>query len=892
VRTLRQILIRLTSSITGRRDEARLREELEDHLAMRTDEHLRAGLSPDEARRQAVIDFGAVEAFKESYRDQQSLPVFDRLLQDVRLAIRRMRSAPAFTAAAVATLALGLGLTSAVLSLAYALFLKPLALDDASRLVIVDQTIAGNDQRGFGFSMPDYVYFRDRTHALAELAAHYSTSPMLVATRDSGLNVSGSVATASYFKLLRLQPVLGRFFSAEEDEYPGKHPVAVVSHHLWQTRFAGDAKIIGTMIRVNGTPFTVIGVAPEGFRGIVHGTTPNDVWIPTAMFAVGYRYCDALARGCPMVNLIGRLDRGATIDQAQVELDVLARQIEAAVPGTNTGRGVQLRPARGIRIQEQMEEAPMVALLSGAATLVLLVASANVAGLLLARGLRRRKEIAIRLALGASRARLVRMLLVESVALAAAGGAAGLVVAFWSIQVLHGFFGVSYSGVARNLSLSLDPRVVLVSLAVAIVTGIVTGLAPALQATRPDRLPALREETPGAGGRRSRLREGLIVMQVAVSALLLASSGLLVRSFLMLHRGPGFDPDAIVLVRMRPSLVGYTNERAWTFQREALRRFEALPGVVAASPGGTPPLPRWLRKTVLRHSRHDGDQPQQLQVGMAYVGPHYFKAMSGQIVGGRDFDDRDRPDGARVAIVNEILARRLWPKADAVGDMVQVGRDRLEVVGVVNDPQILNVWQQPAPMVYFNYWQQNRADNWSSDSQTIVRISGDAAALVPQIERTIAGVDPDVPFSEASTLGRLINYEFSDLRAARALLLTLGTLALVLSAIGVYAALVFAVTQRRREMAIRIALGASETDVGALVVRRGAVIVAMGLSGGLAAAASAGPFLASLLYGVSPRDPLGLLTGPAVLAAVAVIAIWLPARRAMAMDPMASLRSE
>jgi predicted permease len=484
------------------------------------------------------------------------------------------------------------------------------------------------------------------------------------------------------------------------------------------------------------------------------------------------------------------------------------------------------------------------------------------------------------------------MLLVEAVALAAAGGTAGLVVAFWSIQVLDGFFGVNYGGAARNVILSLDPRVVLVSIAVAIVTGFVTGLAPALQATRPDRLPALREETAGAGGRRSRLREGLIVVQVAVSALLLASGGLLVRSFLMLHRGPGFDPDAIVLVRTRPSLVGYSNERAWTFQRDVLRRIEELPGVVAASPGGTPPLPRWVRQTVLRHSRRDGGQPEQLQVGMAYVGPRYFKAMSGQIVSGRDFDDRDRPDGARVVIVNEVLARRLWPKGDAVGDMLEAGRGSVEVVGVVNDPQILNVWQQPAPMVYFNYWQQNRADNWSSDSQTLIRISGDAAALVPQIGRTIAGVDPDVPFSDASTLGRLLDYEFSDLRAARALLLTLGTLALVLSAIGVYAALVFAVTQRKREMAIRMAIGASRSDVGALVFRRGAVIVAIGLTGGLAAAVSAGPLLARLLYGVSPRDPLGLLAGPVVLAAVAVIAIWLPARRAMATDPMASLRSE
>lgn len=893
MRRLRRFLIRLATSATRRRDEERLREELEDHLAQQTDENMRAGMSPAEARRQAVLEIGAVEAFKEGYRDQQGLPVLEQLLQDARIAVRRMKQAPGFTAAAIATLALGLGFTSSVLSLAYALFLKPLPIDDASRIVFVGQTFVGDVRRGFPLSYPDYTYYRDHARVFADLAAHYSTSPMQVVTGDGAFNVTGSVVTANYFSLLRLQPAMGRFFSADEDRVPGRNPVAVLSHDLWRTKLGEDAGIVGTTVRINGTAFSVIGIAPERFHGILSGVPPNDVWIPTAMFGVGYRYCDGLARGCTVVDLVGRLAERTSIEQAQAEMDGLARQLESTFPGTNKGRGVQVRPARGIRIQEQSQEAPIVALLAGAAALVLLVASANVAGLLLARGLRRRREIAIRLALGASRGRLIRLLLVESVALAIAGGVAGLVVAIWSTEVLRGFFGVSYVGSALNLDLSLDLRIVLMGIGVAVLTGVATGVAPALQATRPDALPALKDETAGAGGRRSRLREGLIVVQVTVSVVLLASSGLLVRSFLALQRGPGFDPDTIALVRIRPSLVGYSNERAWAFQREVLRRLDALPGVVAASPAGTPPLPSWTRRVPVQLSGSGSDQAGALRAGSTYVGPRYFEMLGVGLIQGREFDDRDGPDSPRMAIVNETLARRLWPQGGAVGSALDVDQERCEVVGVAKDLQFLTVLQQPEPAVFLDFWQQDRAANWSSDSQTHVRISGDAAALAPEIRRTIEAIDPDVPFSDVRTLGERLEYEFSEVRAARALLVIFGALALVLSTIGLYAALAFAVGQRRREIAIRMSLGAARSDVGALVFRRGVAIVGFGLVGGLvAAAALAGPLLANLLYGVSPHDPFALLAGPLVLGAVALLATWLPARRAMRMDPMVALRSE
>jgi predicted permease len=813
------------------------------------------------------------------------------IAHDLRYATRRMLDTPGFTAAAIATLALGLGITSAVMSIGEGLFLKPLALPDASRLVLVDQSFPSRPlEAAFPLSYPDYLYYRDHARAFSGLTAHYATSPMHVSTPDGGLGITGSVVAVNYFSVLGVKPAVGRFFIDEEDRAPGRDPVAVLSHHLWSSRFAADPRIVGSVVRINGTDFTVVGVAQERFRGILRGVDAVDAWIPTAMFRVGYRFCDGFSRACRIVNLVGRLADNATMDEAQSELTVLARQLETTFPATNKGLGVVVRPARGIRIDEQVRNRPLVAMMGAGATLVLLVASANVAGLLLARGLRRRKEIAIQLALGATRGRLVRQLVVESMLLAGFGGLAGLLVAMWSTELARGFFASGQA--ASYLDLSLDLRVVAAGSAIALATGILTGLAPALQATRTGALPALKDETAGAGSRRTLMREGLIVVQVAASVLLLATSGLVVRSFLMLHRGPGFDPDAIAVLRLRPSLVGYSAERALSFQREVIRRLEAIPGVVAASPANNPPLPGWgMRIEPIRLQSDAGDPANAFRVMTTPVGPSYFKALGVPLVEGRDFDDRDRVDGPRVAIVNETVARRVWPNGSAAGSMVKIGDQQVEIVGVVRNYQFLSILEQPQPIVYLNFWQQDTSNAWWRDSRTHVCVAGKAAAMLPQIQRTIAAIDPDVPISDASALGDRLNTAFPALRAARAFLVIFGALALALSTIGLYAALAFAVGQRTREIAIRMALGAARTDVGRLVLKRGAAIVALGLALGLIAAASAGPFLAHLLYGVSPRDPMMLLAGPAILALVALLAIWMPARRAMALDPMVALRS-
>ncbi len=815
------------------------------------------------------------------------------LRQDVRYAIRGMGRTPGFTVAAVATLALGLGLNASICSLAYTLFIRPLPFDDAGRLALVDQTLTGRPALGYPLSYPDYAYYHEHSHRFAALAAHYPTSPMQVATADSTFNASGAVVTQNYFDVLRLRPALGRFFDVEEDRVPGRNPVVVISHDLWRTAFSLDPRVLGSDLRINGTAFRIIGVTPEGFRGVVRGVEPNTIFIPAAMFKIGYRFCDAWSRACRIVSLIGRLQSDATIADAQAEMSVLASQLEAKFPDTNRGLGVHVRTARGVRLEEQIRSRSIVALLATAAGLVLLVASANVAGLLLARGLRRRKEIAIRLSLGATRSRIIRQLIVESILLSTVGGAAGLIVAFWATDILRQFFAVNYSGNALNVDLSLHPGVAAIALIAAVATGVLTGVAPALQATKTDAVPALKDETAGASARRSKLRDGLIVCQVAISVLLLAGGTLLAQSLMSVHRGPGFDPDVIVVLRLRPSLVDYDNERSWAFQREVLRRLEALPGVVAASPANIPPLPRWgtRSQTIAREGETiDPDHP--FRVATTPVGPRYFATLGTGVIEGREFDSRDSANGPRVAILNETVARRLFPSGGAAGRRLLLGNQPYEVVGVVRDSQFISVVDQPVPMVYLNFWQQNRAEAWTSDSRTHVRVTGNPTAILSEIRRTIAGIDPNVPVSEVQVLGDQLNYAFSDVSTARALLLTFGGLALGLSAIGLYGALAFAVVQRTREIAIRIALGAARSDVSTLILRYGLAIVGLGVVIGTVAAVAMGPLLAHMLYGVSPRDPLALVVGPVALTAIALLAIWLPTRRALSVDPMLALRAE
>jgi putative ABC transport system permease protein len=804
------------------------------------------------------------------------------------------RKQPGFVLLAVVTLALGIGAATAMISLERALFFSPLAVEDASRLVELNQTLSHRPElSAFPIALPDYWYYRDRARTVPELVAHYPTAPLhLVATGPAAgsqsAEIFGSVVTANYFSTLRLRPQVGRFFLSREDEVPDRDPVAVIGDDLWRRQFDADPRILGQTVALNGRAFTIVGVAPRGFLGALPGIPRSDVWIPTAMFRVGYRAgCDGFRADCRLVQLIGRLAPGVTVAAAQAEMDLLAGQLVAASPEIHKGRGIHVRLARGVRLTEQATHAPTARLLLAIVGCVLLMACANLAGLLLARNVVRRKEVAIRLALGAGRLRLLRQFLIESLVLALVGAAAGVLVAIWTNELLRASFGTTYVGTGTNFVVSLDAIVLGFTLALSIGTALAFGLVPAWAALRPDVAPVIKDEAVSGGSSRSRLRDALVIAQIAASLVLLAGAGLLARSLADVLRGPGVDIDRVVLLRLRPGQAGYGPREARTYQQEAVRRIEALPGVASAAVAEFPPLPGWGSTTTIARSGDAAAQP--VATRFNHVGPRYFETLGVRVVDGRAFEDRDRPETPRVAIVNETLARRLWPRERAIGAALVVDGAPHEIVGVVQDAQYAHAGEPTEPMLYVSFWQLPPTHRLMGDSTTHVRVMGDAGTLLARIRQELAALDRDVPIGDW-TLSMRVDDAFRRVRVAGTLATYAGALALFLSATGVYGLLSFAVNQRRREIAIRAALGAGRRDLARLVVRQTTRLAGIGVTVGLIGAIAAARLLIAMLYGVQPYDPLTLLTACAAIAAMAIAATWLPARRAVSVDPNIALR--
>jgi putative ABC transport system permease protein len=816
------------------------------------------------------------------------------LWQDVRFAVRTLARTPGFAAAALATLALGIGANAAIFCLVNSLVRQELPVPDPSGLVHVYQTRADRPDDYFPLSLVDYRYYREHAESFEELAAHYPTAPLHLIVGDATEAITGSVVTASYFGLLGISPAAGRFFLDEEDRVPGRDAVAVISHAFWQRRFNAEPRAIGSTISLNGTTFTVVGVAPRGFVGVLVGGASLEVWIPSAMFRVGYRYCDAFQRDCTIVNMLGRLKRDRSVAAAQRELDVLARRLEAAYPAENKGRGLRALPARGSYPAQQAEADRPVKILLVTVGLVLVIACANLAALLLARGMHRRREIAIRLALGANRGQLIRQLLVESLVLSLTGGALGLIVASGLKEYLWSFYGTDYAGRALNFSLDIDRVVLLATLGLSILTGVLFGLVPALQTSRPDVVPVLKDETSAGGLRRSRFRDALIVAQVAASIVLLVGAGLLVRSLATIYHGPGFDPRPVAILRLRPSLVEYDVPKARQFQRRVIERLEALPGVLSASPSDVfPYLGGWGSAAgIWIPSRPPERTEDAFHVATAKIGPSFFKTIGASLVEGREFGEQDGKLAPRVVIVNEALARRFWPDGQVVGETLVVDGEPREVVGVVRLAAYHNLTERPSPYLFLNYWQSETANLWDGDARLHVRVAGDPAAMLGMLRREIAAVDPNVPISEDHPLTLRLEHTFKALRVARAMLTGVGSLAVLLSAIGLYGGLAYNVARRTREIAIRIALGADRVTVAGLVLGQGARLTIAGVAIGLTGAFIASRFLSSLLYGVNPHDRLTFVAVPITLCAVALLASYIPARRAIRVDPMIALRSE
>jgi predicted permease len=829
----------------------------------------------------------------------------DEMFQDLRFGLRMLAKSPGFTLAAVLCLALGIGANTAIFGVVNAAFWRPLpGAAEPDRLV----AFARGNGEGLALSYPDFTVLRERNEVLSGLAA-IKLSEIGFGSGERNDVVLGVLVSGNYFDVLGLRPLLGRTFLSEEDRTPGAHPVVVISHRFWQSYLNGDPGMIGQTVVLNSHRFTIIGVAPAGFDG-TNLPIRISLWVPLMMYkqvAPGDPPDLLNNRRFEMFGAIGRIKPGVELRQAQAALDTINRQLEQAnprpagpVPVPDEDRSLQLVPPQGFfGSVRQMATLP-ARLLAATVLMVLLIACANVANLLLARAATRRKEIAVRLSLGATRLRLVRQLLTESVLLALLGAGAGLLLAQWLNQLLMAFKPPFPPPHTFTLDLSLDIRALGFTLLLTLVTSVLFGLAPALRASKPELIPALKDES-GVAGRSRRwlnLRNALVVAQVALSLVLLVGAGLFIRG---LRRAQSFDlgfqPDNALTMTFNLRLQSYDEARGREFFSHIVERLERLPGVQAVSMANFLPLGFIGRASPV--SPVDRDLPPGERPVASYfaVGMRYFETIGTPLVRGRDFTPQDTPTTPPVAIISEGLARRLWPEikdgGEALSRQFRLGPPTAatcEVVGIARDSRnsIFRPLDGPPPDTLYRPF----AQDYAARASLVIRTSGAPEALIPAVRREVAALDEHLPPHEIQPLSENIALALWSARTGAAVLGIFGLLGLVLAAIGVYGVMSYAVTARTREIGVRMALGAQARDVLKLVLGQGLVLTLAGVAIGLALAAVVTRSLASLLYGVSATDPV-TFTGVALfLVAVALLACYLPARRAAKVDPMTALRHE
>jgi predicted permease len=884
VRQIRGWMARFFGMLNRGRREREFAEELESHLAMHIEDNLRAGMSPEEARRVALIKLGGMTLTKELRREQGGLPMLETLGQDLRFGLRMLRKHPGFSLIAALTLALGIGANLTIFSFVDTFFLRPIPARAPEQLINVEAR--WHDEWNGYFSYPAYAHYRDHAKSFEVLAAHYSTAPLYLGVESDARMVEGAVVSANYFPMLGIEPRLGRFFLPEEDAVPDRNPVVVISARLWQDRFGGDTAVLGKPLRINGTDCQIIGVAPADFPGVLAGES-NELWLPTMMLRLGARGCDHFAdANCRALEFLGRLAPSRTLKEAEAEMNLLAQQLTAVFP-SEQGRVISLRPALGVRRMEREDYAYQMQLLMTVTGLLLVIACANVASLLLVRAAARRKEIAVRLCIGAGRARLIRQFLTESLLLACAGGALGLLISRWAKELLAAF----YNSNGWKYNLSLSPRALVYAIALTLLTGLLFGLLPALQATRHDLARALKDQGNAQSPRRHRLRNALVVGQVALSLALLTGAGLLIRSESHIRQGANFDPQHVAVVRLRPRLLQYSPEKAQAFTREVVRRFETTPGVQSVSLYTSGLAWTSVASVRVRLPEQTVQRAEdQWRVAYQEVGPRFCETMKIPLLAGREFNEGDRPGAPRVVIINETLQRRLWPEGAALERTLILNDQPYQVVGVSQDAQMRSLAEGPQPYIYLQYWQNNIRPQ--IDAYVLARVAGDPQEMLPSLRRVIGAVDPQVPLGGDALLTQQLNARYKSVMLTSAVVTWAGALAFFLSMLGLYGALAFAVGERRREIGIRMALGAARSDVLRLVIAQGLRLALAGVGIGLLAAYAATRLVKSLLYGVSATDPLTFAGIAVLLLVVALVACYLPARRAMKVDPLIALRTE
>ncbi len=877
------LIARLRSMLRRERLDRELDEELRSHVEMRAADNLAAGMTSEEAGHDAQKRFGNTTLLKEDTRAVDVIAWLDECARDFRFALRMLLRSPGFTAVAVLTLALGIGANTAIFSVVNTVLLRPLPYKDADRLVMV---WGYNRARGFNtgqVSPLDFADWRSQNHVFENMAASTDSTYTLTGTSQPALIIAYSFS-ADYFRVLGVAPLLGRTFLPEEEQ-AGRNHVTVLSYSFWQTRFGADRGLVGNTIHLDGAPYTVIGIMPPGFQYPAF----TQLWTPLTVSSEAandraYRYLRVLARMKP----------GVTLQEAQIEMNTIASRLALEYPKTNKDEdGTNL-----ISLRQEIagDIRPALVVLLCAVGFVLLIACANVANLLLARGAGRQREVVVRSALGASRSRLVRQFLTESMLLGIAGGAFGLLLAFPCISALVAMFPptIFNLNIPHLEKIPIDGWVLAFTAVVSVLTGVIFGLVPALQASRPNTYEMLNASGRSLAGSAQghRFRNSLVVAEVALSLILLTAAGLTLRSLFHLLQGDlGFNPERVLTMRvLLPEYKYKTDIQKIAFSEQALDHIRSLPGVESTGSVTFLPLSGWWGVRTVSFDGLSTPENQQPEATWSSITPDYFRALRTPLLMGRFFLDQDNHQGAPpVAIVSKSLARQLAPNMDLVGRRINVQglKGAIEVVGVVGDVHQLGLTSETTSEIYLPFAQAPAPILCFA-----IRTASDPAKVATAAEAAIWAVDKDQSVGYIMPMDQLASESLAPQRVIAILLGLFGGLALIMTAVGTYGVISYSASQRTREIGIRMALGARQMDVLRMTLREGLRLAAAGIAAGLAGALGLTRFLSSVLYGIKPTDPLTFAFVAILLAAVALLACYIPARRATRIDPMVALRYE
>jgi len=809
------------------------------------------------------------------------------LWQDLRYGLRMLARNPGFTAVAVLTLALGIGANSTIFSWINSTLLNPIpGAQQTSGLFSL--TRGGTATNPIVFSYPDYLDLREHSRSFSGLMA-FGFRPMDLTGISRPERIWSTLATANYFEVLGIQPVIGRGFLPSEDEKPGGAPVVLLGYSFWQTHFGGDRSVLGRTLQINHHPFTIVGVTPPAFQGSMTGLR-SDLWIPMMMEEQVAPGGDRLhRRSSDWLMVMGRLAPGVTRQQAQQEMNLQMQRIVEEFPDSHPGRNqVTLHPLWQGPHSANAYLCVFLPVLMALAGVVLILACANVANLLVVRSMARQREISIRLSVGASRGHLVRQFLVESFLLALAGGVGAALLTVWTAGTFARF--VPPTDVPLSLAVHMDRRVLLVTLALSLLTGLIFGILPALRSSRLAPASVLKDEASSTAGglHKAHLASGLVVAQISLSLLLLIAAGLFIRGFQQVRRfSPGFNPSHVLLASFDLFPAGYSREGGREFERQLQAKLASLPGIQSVTLASWVPLGFMTDGTAVVPEGYVPETREPLEIRVADVGPNYLHTLEIPLLGGRDFGPQDTERSQRVAVINQTMADRFWPHQDVLGKRLQVYGEWFNIVGVTPTGSYDRLGELPQAFFYLPLSQ-----DYDHRITIHARVVGDPLAYAAVIEKTVHELNADLPVFDVTPLSSRVEFSSTNLRIAATFVGAFGLLALLLATVGIYGVVAFTTRQRTHEIGIRMALGAQKPEVLQLVLSHGLRLTLVGLGLGVVGAFGLTRFLASLLFGVSTHDPLTFAAVVSLLGLVALVACYIPARRATKVDPMVALRYE